>query len=131
VDWQRYANPLTPNASSSSALEARFHKLRAQWLEAYAAYEKQLISLRVKYGGHTEWASRGEQKKLEQLDGRVKRLGEKIFALVQKASPRDWSYGVPAGYIYRDVPWEDVVRPVGEPLSRTPPLAYGQTEPFR
>lgn len=43
MDWARYVpNPATRRPTS--ALEARFHKLRAQYLEAYAAYEKHLIA---------------------------------------------------------------------------------------
>ena len=111
----------------------RWEKLRADYLATDRARLDLDIQLHVKYGPgfRHEWASKTEQKKLEQLRDRLDRIGNKMSAILDKVSPRNWGYGVPAHWVYSSLSWEDAIRPLGEPLSVTPPLAYGSTQPMR
>ncbi len=111
----------------------RWEKLRADYLAADSARRDLSIQLSLKYGPgfQTSWASKAEQKKVEQLRNRLDRIRGKMFAIVERVSPRDWGRGVPAHWIASDLSWDDVVRPINESLSVTPPLAYGATSPMR
>jgi hypothetical protein len=118
---------LPPMANPRGATAEQWHKLRSDYLEAERAYDDLDNELSYKYGskhGH-EWASRIERKKLDQLRKRKDRIGEKMFAILDKVSPRDWHHGVPAHWIYSKLSWEDAIRPANEPLSVAPPTAYG------
>ena len=118
--------PMAANASRAPTAE-QWNKLRADYLEADRAYHALDNELSYKYGSKHgyEWASTTERKKLEQLRKRKDRVGEKMFAILEKVSPRDWAHGVPAHWIYEKLSWEDAVRPANEPLSVTTPTAYG------
>lgn len=110
-------NPRAPTAE-------QWNKLRADYLEADRAYDALDIDLSVKYGKR-EWASRTEQKKLDQLRKRKARVCEKMFAVLDKVATRDWHHGVPAYWVCEKLSWEDAIRPANEPLSVTPPTVYG------
>lgn len=116
--------------SSLARDRERWEKLRADYLATEKAAQDLDMKLSVKYG-RSEWASKTELKKLTQLRERKDRIREKMFEITERVSPRDWGRGVPAHWIASSLPWEDVVRPLGEKLSVTPPLAYGHTEPMR
>jgi hypothetical protein len=107
----------------------KWGKLRADYLATRRAFDDLDIQLSVKYGPGFQrgWASKTEQKKVDQLRQRLDRTRGKMFAIVERVSPRDWGRGVPAHWIASDLSWEDAVRPINEPLSVTPPLAYGAT----
>lgn len=111
----------------------RWEKLRADYLTTSRAARDIDIQLSLKYGPGFQlgWASKTEQKKLHQLRQRLDRIGDKMFAILERVSPRDWSRGVPTHWLREKLSWEDAVRPLGEPLSVTPPLAYGATSPMR
>ena len=111
----------------------RWEKLRADYLATSRTFRDLDIQLSVKYGPGFQrgWASKAEQKKVEQLRNRLDRIRGKMFAIVERVSPRDWGRGVPAHWIASDLSWEDAVRPINEPLGVTPPLAYGATSPMR
>lgn len=113
-----------------AASAGRWEKLRADYLAARREYDDLTIKLDVKYGKR-EWASRTEKKKLDQLRKRMDRIGDKMLAMLDQVSPRDWHSGVPAHWVYGSLSWEDAIRPLSEPLSVTPPLAYGHTSPMR
>jgi hypothetical protein len=109
----------------------RFDALRAAYLDASGALQAHVITLELKYGGSTQWASTTEKRKLEQLRARQHRAGDKLFALIQRVSPRDWSTGVPTCYVYGELSWDDATRPLAEPLAVSPPCAYGHTAAMR
>jgi hypothetical protein len=111
---------------------AAWEKLQAQ----YNATENVLDELRAdvsfKYGpGGEHWASTGETNKLRKLRDRMSRIGDRMFAILERVSPRSWGQGAPAWWIYSKLSFDDVIRPKGERLSVTPPGAYGQTEAER
>ena len=108
----------------------RWEKLRADYLATSRALQDLDIKLSVKYG-RREWASTTEQKKLDQLRQRRDRTANKMFDLAERRSPRDWGRGVPFHWIASSLSWDDVIRPLNEPLSGTPPLSYGATTPMR
>jgi len=115
------------SAAKMSANKARWDALRASFLVADEAARAQEIAMRVKWGdaGWRNWASKGEKSKLERLEDRRDKIGGKLFDLLQKVSPRDWSSGAPVFWIYRDLTWEDATRPANEPLSVVVPAPYG------
>lgn len=109
--------------------KARWDTLRAQFLAADEAARAQEIAMRVKWGdaGWRNWASRGERTKLDKLLERRDKIGNKLFELLLRVSPRGeaWRTGAPAFWIHRDLTWEDAIRPANEPLSVVVPAPYG------
>jgi hypothetical protein len=108
-----------------------WEKLRSQYLALQEEERDYEISLRVRYGDNIKWTSKTEQKKLESLRAKSDKVGKKMFTLIEKVSPRDWSSGVPSHWILKSLDWENVIRPLNEPLSVVPPLSYGATHHMR
>ena len=110
---------------------ARWDKLRADYKVAYEAARDMRLTLERRYGVSDYrarmYASRGEQTKLEKLEARRDKIGDKIVALIVKISPRGdaWLHGAPAFWLRGDLTWEDAVRPKGEPLAVVVPAPYG------
>lgn len=106
---------------------AKFDALRAAYLIKLKAYDEHSSAMRVKYGPsvHSTWLSSAERKKSDKLSAQLDAVGDKLFAHIQDISPRDWSYGVPSHWVLESLTYDDVVRPKSEPLSVTPPMAYG------
>lgn len=111
---------------------ARFDRLRAKYVAAWWKHSEANTAVRIKYGdGFREsWLTAGERAKLERTGLARDKAGGAIVAYIQAISPRDWSRGVPVHWLYDEVTYEDVVRPVGEKLSVVPPLAYGVVTPM-
>ena len=120
-------HPHAPRAAD----KARWDKLRASFLAAYRAAQDLEIKLRMKYGDASwrNYSSRGEQAKYKQLHDRAGKFGDKLFKLLLEVSPRGeaWRTGAPAYWIYRDLSWDDAVRPAGEPLSVVVPAPFGSS----
>lgn len=118
---------------SHVADEKRFKELRARYEAVYRAAQDESIRQAVKYGSEQAartWASRGDKTKLETLEKRRNKVGDAVVELIVKASPRGdaWRSGVPVFWLQSKLPWEDVVRPAHEPLSKLPPPAWGSSE---
>jgi hypothetical protein len=112
---------------SLNADKKRFDSLRADLTkksEALLAYE---IELGRKYGHNfqTQWLSAGQKKKFEKLREAKDKVGEKIYELVARVSPRQWDRDVPAWWVREKLTWEDAIRPKDEPLSVVVPGSYG------
>jgi hypothetical protein len=123
----------TARSVRASSGKARFDTLRAQYRAAYGAARNEAITQSIKYGSEREarsWASRGEKNRLEKLEKKRDRIGDAIIDLIVRESPRGeaWKTGVPTFWLRADLPWEDVVRPADEPLSRVPPPSFGWSE---
>jgi hypothetical protein len=132
VPWDRYTYSQIRETNPTSSDSNRWHKLRADYLTASKTATDLEIALRVRYGNNgVHWASKSEKKRLETVKARKDRIGSKMFEILERVSPRHWGSGVPAYWLYEKLSWEDAVRPLHEPLSVTPPLAYGATEPMR
>lgn len=118
---------------ATKADKERWDKLHVDLELATTAREEYESQLRGRYGwGDSSWRSwitKGERAKLERLDAREDKLGEKIYDLATKVSPRDWSFGAPSWWVRHKLTWEDAIRPTSEPLSVVPPLSYGSTTP--
>lgn len=112
---------------------------RRRWDELHAAhavartavddYERQLGP---KYGWSQSWRSwitKTERDKLDRLEAKRDKIGDKIIELLVRVSPRGeaWLSGVPTWWIKEKLTWEDAVRPVDEPLSVEVPLSWGNT----
>ncbi len=115
---------------SLAADKKRWDDLHAALAKAEAATREYELSLVRTYGANfnRSWLTRPQQKKLEAFQERADKIGEKIFELVTKISPRDWSYGVPTWWVRRELTWEDAIRPKGEPLSVVVPGSYGSRD---
>jgi len=110
----------------------KFDKARARYLAADEALDAFKNDLTRHYGKYqNSWLTRTQQKKLEALDERRDKASDAMFALIAESSPRDWRSGVPLHWIVTELSYEDTFRPLNEPLSVTPPLAYGHTQHMR
>jgi hypothetical protein len=103
------------------------HAAYAKASEALLAYE---IELGRKYGHNfqAQWLSAGQLNKFEKLSNAKDKIGEKIYELVERISPRRWDQGVPSWWVRQQLTWEDAIRPVGEPLSVVVPGSYGMPD---
>lgn len=121
-----FSNPLRSNPSPLAG-EAKWNALQAEYRAAYAAFQDHEVALAVKYGDrrNIRWASRGEQKKLEQLRARADRIADRMYKMLERSATRDWRHGVPAHWIAEKLTWADAVKPPGESLSVEPPRAFG------
>jgi hypothetical protein len=110
---------------------AKFEAAQKAACVARRAIDEIEIDLAVKYGrGNERWASRAEQKRLEQRRAQWDRACDRVWRMLQGA-PRDWGTGVPVWWICEKLTYDDAFRPTNEPLSVVPPLSYGQTAPIR
>jgi hypothetical protein len=104
---------------------AKFDKARAAVLKARDAHDALASALAFKYGpGGARWASGRERALMTRLLAAYDRASERMHKVLA-ASPRDWTRGVPTCWVVEDLSYEDAVRQVSEPLSVTPPKAYG------
>jgi len=109
--------------------------LRAKYLAAYEAARDLEIKLSARYLGASQswlwrgWITKGEKSRLETLETRRDKLGEKVVAMIVAISPRGerWLSGVPVSWLRGDLTFDDAMRPIGEPLSVEVPLARGWT----
>lgn len=131
TDWLS-PNPFTSRTSNPSAraLEGRWNKLQGQYREKDEQYESLRRDLQIRHGD-VRWAPATPKKKLDRLAAQRDKIGDKMFDMLDKHSPRDWMHGVPSWWIYLKLPWADAIRPADEPLSETPPTAHGYREPMR
>ncbi len=109
---------------------AKFTALRARYLTARSKVDAIEMAHAVKYGpGWTlAWLKRGDAAKLEDARCAVDKTTAAFHAHLAAISPRDLSYGIPSHWLCEKLTFEDATRPVGEPLSATPPLSWGATE---
>lgn len=99
--------------------------------EALLKYE---IELGGKYGHNFQrsWLSSAQRNKLEKLRDAQDKIGDKVFDLVLKVSPRGekWRSGVPMWWVRRELTWEDAIKPESEELSVVVPGAYGYQDGY-
>ena len=119
--------------ASTCASKKRFDALRNRYEVAYKKVQDVEIAQACKYGDirtARSWASGGEKVQLEKVYRARDKIGRAIVELIVKVSPRGekWLSGCPTHYLYRKLPWEDVVRPTHEHLSALPPPAWGMSE---
>lgn len=109
----------------------RFETLRQQYLDADRKRDEHDSALRSKYGRGWRpwWLTAAEERAANRLRNAHDKASREFFGHLQSISPRDWSYGVPAYWLYEKLTFEDAVRPASEALSVVPPLAYGATVP--
>lgn len=121
-----------PRQSKPPINQAKFQEVRNRVLQAACALEAHDTTLAVKYGPgrQSHWYSAGERTRLERLRAAYDRQCSRMFRLLEK-SPRRWDTGVPSWWVAQCLEYADAILPVNVPLARTPPLAYGATEPLR
>jgi hypothetical protein len=124
----------SPFVESPAADRRRWDELHAAYAVARTEADDFRLQLNRKYGsdsnpGWRTWLSKGDSDRLERLEAKVNRVGDKIVDLLVRVSPRGeaWLSGVPAWWIRERLTWEDAVRPADEPLSIEVPLAWGAT----
>lgn len=117
---------------SAAKQRERFDRLRARWLAAREKYQAIDRAASLRYGSSYQksWLSAGDRTKQDRARDAMDKAGSAFFDHVQSISPRDWSHGVPAHWIYEHLSYEDAVRPKSERLSVVPPLSYGATHPI-
>lgn len=131
ADWSELETKLAgfePNASSAD--RRRFEQIRERYIQAEEAYQEAEIKLGARWGHARNWKTylkAADRKRLERLSAAKEREKDKFFELLQRISPRDWSYGVPSHWVVEKLPYEDAIRPANEPLSVEPPMAFGAT----
>lgn len=122
------SNP-TKKAQSAERARARFAELRSKILAATAKVDQFDSALRAKYGTsyQSSWIKVGERDTLERLRAARGRAGDAFTKHLASFSPRNWDVGVPIHWVWERLTYEDAARPLGEPLSVVPPLAWGHT----
>lgn len=116
---------------ATAADKKRWDKLHADLEKAYAAREDYKSELSVKMGRfERNWLSAAQQKKYDALDQRYQKIDRKIFDMINELSPRNWMSGAPAWWVVRKLTWEDMIRPVDEPLSVVVPGAAGYPDGY-
>lgn len=115
--------------------EKKFAALRERCVAAHTALAEYKAAMQRKYGFHYDaWIHQmttAEDRKHDSLQKKRDKADDKLFALLDKISPRNWRSGAPAHWVATKLPYEDAVRPLDERLSVTPPIAYGHREPMR
>lgn len=113
--------------------EVQFNKLHAAYMAAKAKLDEHETKLRGSCGDErgTLWPTPTEQRKRNQLREKTTKAQDAFFEYLQSVSPRDWSRGVPAYWLYESLTFADAARPVNEQLSVVPPMAHGATSPKR
>lgn len=106
----------------------KFEALRAKYIVARDAAEAMEMAMSEKYGNR-RYLSNSERVRFDRLRAKQHKAGEAFSRHLDKISPRDWSYGVPAAWLYESLRFEDATRPANEPLSEVPPLSYGAVTP--
>lgn len=112
----------------------KFETLRKRYLEARKKHEELDDELGRKAWhrpGWRNWLGASDRRRLETLQKRADKISDAIFDLLKLISPRDWYHGTPAHWIAEKLTFEDAIRPTSEPLSVTPPIAYGHSEPMK
>jgi hypothetical protein len=113
----------------------KFDALRERCLSTRVPFEAFKNACQRKYGfANRAWIhqlSRAEERKYDSLKKQVDKADEKMMALLDKISERDWHHGVPAHWVYTQLSYDDAVKPRSTPLSTVPPVAYGCREPMR
>lgn len=118
--------------AKARATREMFEKAQAAFRAASDKRRALSIELAVKYGsGNERWASRGEKTRLDKLMAAQSRAGDRVMKILDAVSPRNWHSGVPWHWVNEELTWEDAVRPIDQPLSVTPPLAFGASQPMR
>ena len=117
---------------SPAADHRRWDELHAAHAVARTAVHDYDRQLGPKYGWSQSWRSwitKTERDKLDRLEAKRDKIGDKIVELLVRVSPRGeaWLSGVPTWWIKEKLTWEDAVRPVDEPLSVEVPLSWGNT----
>jgi hypothetical protein len=117
----------------SNAVEIKFNKLRADYLATMAKLTEFRATLASKYGPNylNSWMRPAEIAKLNKLGDAADKCSNAFTEHLESFSPRDWSYDVPAYWVRETLTFADAMRPLDEPLSVVPPMAYGATEPRR
>ena len=120
-------------AGNSKTQRARFDELRARYLAQQAKRSAHDDAMRGKYGGdyRTTWLTTGEAKKETKLREASDAAQNAFIDYLTEISPRYWKSGVPVHWLCEELTYEDAIRPVDQPLSVVPPLAYGATDPIQ
>lgn len=109
------------------AAEQRFTDLQAKWRAAAKAQRDMRIDLAVRYGqGNACYAKFAERKRLEILDRKERRAGDRFVAFLTTISARDWCSGVPLSWLRESLTFSDAT--TRGPLSVVPSPAYGYTD---
>src|SRR4051812_4673262 len=72
------------------------------------------------------YAPKGKRELLDRLAARVNRDSAKLYALLDRVSPRDWRTGVPVAYVHARLTWHDAT--TRAELGAVPPAAYGGSD---
>ena len=118
---------------SPTADRRRWDELHAAHAVARTAVHDYDRQLGPKYGWSQSWRSwitKTERDKLDRLEAKRDKIGDKIIELLVRVSPRGeaWLSGVPTWWIKEKLTWEDAVRPTNEPLSVEVPTSWGNTQ---
>lgn len=101
-----------------------FDKLRAAYFAKLDRWHE--LSAKIEHSKHRlGYSPAALLRKRESASEQERKASAKFFAFLRTISPRDWEVGCPAWWTLRVLSFEDATRPLSEPLSAVPPLAYG------
>lgn len=106
--------------------EEKFEAIRRRYLAAAERRSQAADSVRLRYGpsGYV-YATKAERERRDRADAAMSRESDKMFALLDKVSPRRWRSGVAAWWVMERLSWEDAI--TTGPLSTLPQPGYGTT----
>jgi hypothetical protein len=103
----------------------RFETLQCQIRDLDRQQTDLRIDLRVKYSA-VQYAKPAERKRLGAIDARIKRLSDKLFAIIDAEAGRDWHSGAPWHWIVTSLSYDDMI--TRGQLAIVPPPAFGYNE---
>lgn len=105
---------------------ATFDRLRAAVLRQRVRLNDITRTMDLKYGPNLRvgWMSAKERAALTSAAKAYGVACDRFHAMLD-ACPRQWRSGAPTVWVCEELSYEDAVRPLGEPLTTTPPRAYG------
>jgi hypothetical protein len=106
-------------------MKAKFEAARRAYLAAQERRCAHQDAMRQKYGpgcSSVYW-TKGEREKGERIDAAIDRSSDRMFAVLDAVSPRNWRRRVSWAWIMEHLTWEDAT--TSGPLSETPQAAYG------
>jgi hypothetical protein len=105
----------------------KFYAAREAWLKAKERTDTLIRDAESKYGAPyyvtLSYKHRGIEARINAAREREMAKEQVLFGILDTISRRDWRTGAPAGWILRELSFEDAI--TRGPLSVVPPPAYG------
>lgn len=121
---------MTTTTQKPTKQHEQFAKLQIAWcqIEAKRSEYRQTVlwSRYRKFDPPQSWLTKAERAKLDSFRRQEGRVLDKMMALLDKISPRNWRSGAPVSWVMTELTYPDAITD-GE-LHAIPPAPYGYSE---